>query len=301
MRITNRAMTNSYMHNLQKNLQKNDRINRELTTGQSINKVSDDPFKAVKVMNMKNEIADTEKFNYNCDEIAGWVDTADGALDGIGGLVKEIDTLLLSVTDVYGDDEMTAIKSELQEKVKELSEIMNSTFGGKYLFSGTATDEKPVDIITKPDGSIEIVKNQNANNKPLKAEVSNGINMQYNTTVDAITNNNGLFDTLNEIIGIMNTDPVDKEQLHTVRQNLSGHLGDILDVRSTIGSKANTIEAIKENNTNHITLLKETLSITREIDYAEKLIEYKTSELAYNASLQVGSKMLQQTILDYIR
>jgi flagellar hook-associated protein 3 FlgL len=46
--------------------------------------------------------------------------------------------------------------------------------------------------------------------------------------------------------------------------------------------------------------LTETLSSINDIDVAEKAIELQTAQLAYMASLQVGTKLMQTTILDYV-
>ena len=64
MRITNANSANSYMRALQSNLQRMDKVNRELTTQSIINKVSDDPYKAIRVMDLKNE-----KLNEFCNYI----------------------------------------------------------------------------------------------------------------------------------------------------------------------------------------------------------------------------------------
>ena len=58
---------------------------------------------------------------------------------------------------------------------------------------------------------------------------------------------------------------------------------------------------MKNNNITNIEKMTETLSSIRDTDISEKSIELKSAELAYMASLQVGTKLMQNTILDYIR
>lgn len=40
---------------------------------------------------------------------------------------------------------------------------------------------------------------------------------------------------------------------------------------------------------------------TQDTDVVEKFIELKSAEMIYQASIQVGAKLIQPTILDYIR
>ena len=128
MRVTNRAMTNTYLSDVQKSLQSINKLNTQLNTGKQINKVSDNPYEAIKILNMQNEINDVERYNYNCDEITGWLDSTDDALDKIGNISSEIKVLLTSISGSYGEDEIKAIKSEINEKVKQIGEALKQKY-----------------------------------------------------------------------------------------------------------------------------------------------------------------------------
>ena len=301
MRITNANSANSYMRALQSNLQRMDKVNRELTTQSIINKVSDDPYKAIRVMDLKNEISNVEKLNSNDDELLGWTEHTDSALDSIGSITSEIKTLLTSVTDIQSETEIQAINKEIMEKTKQIAELFNTTYAGQNIFAGSNTSEKSVEITTNPDGTISIGKTANANNDTLKSEISPGITIDYNTTVDEVTKNGELFDTLNEVISSINTMPVDMSKIQELQGKLDSAITGILDARSTAGAKMNSIENMKNNNITNIEKMTETLSSIRDTDISEKSIELKSAELAYMASLQVGTKLMQNTILDYIR
>lgn len=301
MRITNANSANSYMNALQSNLQRMDKVNRELTSQSVINKVSDDPYKAIKVMDLKNEIANTEKLNANADELLGWTEHTDNALDSIGSITSEIKTLLTSINDIQSETEVKSVQKEIMEKTKQIAELFNSSYAGQNIFSGSSTDTKPVEIITNADGTITIGKTAGANNDSLKGEISPGITLNYNTTVDEVTKNGELFDTLNEIISSLNTMPIDMAKIGDSQEKLDSSIAGILDARSTAGAKMNSISNMKSNNTTSIEKMTETLSSIRDTDMSAKSIELKSAELAYMASLQVGTKLMQNTILDHIR
>ena len=80
---------------------------------------------------MQNEINDVEKYNYNCDEVTGWLDMTDGSLEQISNLTSEIKVLLTSINGTFGKDEIKIVKSEVNEKIKQIGETMNTTYGGK--------------------------------------------------------------------------------------------------------------------------------------------------------------------------
>ncbi|MGL5642912.1 MAG: hypothetical protein ACRDDM_11610, partial [Paraclostridium sp.] len=65
--------------------------------------------------------------------------------------------------------------------------------------------------------------------------------------------------------------------------------------------KVNTAEKIKDLNDENILNMKGVLSLEQDVNYVDKFIELKSAEMVYNASIQVGAKLIQPSILDYLR
>lgn len=321
MRITNGNVMSTYLRDLQNNLQSMDKLNTQLNTSKQVNKISDDPFKTVKIMNVQGEINNVEKYNYNCDEITGWLDITDESLDRVGNLTSEIKTLLTSIQDTFGPDEIKAVQTEINEKIKQVGEAMNTTYAGKYVFGGSVTDQPPVRVETDPNsGLAKIVINntdKDGNVDPnlsarldasLKSEISDGITMDYNLTIKNITSTTGKetgkksgLDILNDVVQKLNSDPVDMDEIKKLSSDLGDYMNDVLNNRSLIGAKTNTVSAVKDSNEENILEMKGTFSQMQDVDYADKFMELKEAQMIYNATLQVGAKLLQPTLLDYLR
>lgn len=75
----------------------------------------------------------------------------------------------------------------------------------------------------------------------------------------------------------------------------------VLAIRSKIGAKEQRMSDLSTQNESSITNLKEVLSKTEDIDITQKTIELYTSITTYQACLQVGGKVIQPTLLDYIK
>ena len=301
MRVTNRGMVNTYMSGMQKNLNEMQKLNNQMNTQKVINKVSDDPYNAVKVMNMKTEIQDIERFNYNCDEITGWLDITDQSLDKIGTITTEIKTLLTSINDTYTQNEVNTVKKDVVEKIKELGESLNASYAGKYVFSGSTMDTKPITITEKPDGTVKLDFTKGISmTSNLYVEVSNGMTMDYNLNASEVLGGNGL-DMINDIVDALNKDPFDVNDMINLKGKLDDFQNNILDCRATIGSKQKSVASIKNNNETNLQTAREVMSKIEDADIVEKYVELTTAQLAYNASVQVGSKLFQSTILDFIK
>lgn len=324
MRITNASMVRSHLYDTQNNLTNMSKINQQISTGKVINTVSDDPHKAIKIMNINNEIKYTEKYNSNIDETVGWMNTTDGALESTGNLLNEIKETILKVGNgTYSQNEMKSLNADINEKIKQLADTLNSTYGGKYLFAGTNVDDAPITVIENPDGTVklEFSKDKNGQTIPntddLKADISSGINIDYNISVGEILNikdGNGntvnLLDEINNLSTLMNDIANGDEQTaakakETLLNDTKGKIDTLFDhvvnERTSLGVKVSTAEKIKEFNDDNIINMKNVLSLDQDTDHVEKFIELKSLELVYQASIQVGAKLIQPTILDYIR
>lgn len=324
MRITNSSMIRSHMYDTQNNLTNMSKINQQISTGKVINTVSDDPHKAIKIMNINNEIKYTEKYNSNIDETVGWMNTTDGALESTGNLLNEIKETILKVGNgTYSQNEMKSLNADINEKIKQLADTLNSTYGGKYLFGGSSVDDAPITVIENPDGTVklEFSKDKNGQTIPntddLKADISSGINIDYNISVGEILNikdGNGntvnLLDEINNLSTLMNDIANGDEQTaakakETLLNDTKGKIDTLFDhvvnERTSLGVRVSTAEKIKELNDEDILNIQDVLSKTQDTDVVEKFIELKSAEMIYQASIQVGAKLIQPTILDYIR
>lgn len=303
MRVTNGNMMNSYLRDVQNNLQSMNKLNNQINTGKQVNKVSDDPLKAIKIMNLNNELEDIEKYNYNCDEITGWLDMTDESLDRVGTLTSDIKTLLISISGAYGKDEVKAVQTEVNENIKQIGEAFNTTYAGKYIFGGSITDEPIVNVTTNENGNVYLSINNSDEeeiNTSLTSVVSNGIKIDYNLNINKVSNQGELLDIFNKLSETLNSEEVNMDDIKELTKNLDSYLSNILNNRSIIGARTNTVESIKDINDENSLEMKETLSNIQDIDITEKFIELQEAQMVYTASLQVSSKLFNTTILDYL-
>ncbi len=80
-----------------------------MTSGKQINKPSDDPVKASRIMQMNSDIDANKQYNTNIKNTTNWLDTTDTALEQVGDVIARIEELLVSSGNgAYGDDAKTS-------------------------------------------------------------------------------------------------------------------------------------------------------------------------------------------------
>lgn len=316
MRVTNSSMMANQMYDNQQNLQRMNKLNEQINTSKLVNRVSDDPHKAVKIMRLNNEIKYTEKYNYNIDETVGWMNNTDSSLDELGKILGDVKEAILKIGNgTYSENEFKAIHAEVNEKIKELAEIFNTTHGGRYMFGGSNVDDAPMKVDLTGEFPKLSIKNGNKDN--LNADISDGTSIDYNISAKEIFSKDGkgndteFIDLINSISETMNNIANEKDEtaveankkdlLGNLKEGLDEFFNRSVDTRTTFGVRVKTAEKLKEFNDENILNMKGVLSLDQDVDHVEKFIELKSAELIYQASIQVSSKLIQPTILDYLR
>jgi flagellar hook-associated protein 3 FlgL len=75
----------------------------------------------------------------------------------------------------------------------------------------------------------------------------------------------------------------------------------VIKIRSEIGAKGNRMEDLSDQNSAADLNLTEVLSDIEDIDVTKKTIELSTMITVYQSCLQAGAKIMQPTLMDYIR
>lgn len=324
MRITNSILVNSFMGDMNRNLNNMHTIQKQQTSGKEFSRPSDNPFKVARSMQMYSEIYANKQYNSNIKETINWMDTTDTALGQATNSLQRIRELMISSGNAaYGSKELSAIQNEINGKVAELGQILNTNFDGKYLFAGTDGTTKPIEVdsinidITDSNGNVintikantlKIKGNEDNINKKLSVEISQGVTIDYNVNALEILNydkddsdNNDLGTLLNNIL----THLADQNKKSEINGNDLKEMDKVIDnflsLSSKVGAMQNAMESAKALNEEQNFNMTEILSENEDINIVEKSMEYATMQTIYLASLQTSAKVIQPTLMDYLR
>lgn len=148
MRVTNKMLSNDFLSDMRTNLENLRTIQQQMTSGKEIRKPSDDPFRAARVVQLQTDINSNTQYKSNIQDASDFLDTTDTALNQAGNVLQRVRELLLSAGNAaYSSQERKAVKDEINQRVGELAQILNTNFDGKYIFGGTRATSKPVDVV----------------------------------------------------------------------------------------------------------------------------------------------------------
>ncbi|MEL5865112.1 flagellar hook-associated protein FlgL, partial [Clostridium cochlearium] len=147
MRVTNRMLANNFLTDMTTNLNNLQTLQQQLTSGKEIRRPSDDPLKVARAMQLHSEIGANKQYNENIKDTLSWLEQTDTALGQLGDQTHRIRELLVSAGNVaYGTDERKKINDEVKEIIGQMSQTLNASFDGRFIFGGTRGTAKPVNV-----------------------------------------------------------------------------------------------------------------------------------------------------------
>lgn len=82
---------------------------------------------------------------------------------------------------------------------------------------------------------------------------------------------------------------------------MDGCIGRLLENISVVGARVHRLDAAENALFEQTIYLREMASRVEDIDHAYTIIEYKMQENAYQAALGTAGRMLQPSLVDYLR
>lgn len=305
LRVTSNMMNSQLLLNLNRNARTMNDTQLQLATGRKINKPSDDPVGITYSLRYRADLSANEQYQENVDDATSWLEFNDTVLTQTGDVIQRLREL--SVKGASGSNPQEALDSinaEVKQLKEQLIDISNSQFKGKYIFNGQQYDVQPYKFATGSDGTPDtsgaasVVTDKGL----LNYSVGDSVQLPINITGSDVFGGNeedNIFAVIDKITTALANGTT--SEVSTQLGNLDSRINKILTVQAEVGAKANRIELMKNRLSDMEVNLTDLQSKTEDGDYAELLMKSKIQENIYNASLSVGSKIIQATLVDFIR
>ncbi|MGX7014711.1 flagellar hook-associated protein FlgL [Vagococcus silagei] len=313
MRVSTSMMYTDFTRNINRNSSKLQKYQNQLSTLNEYSKSSDNPIEFAKIINLTDQISQNKYFNETINDAISWSNSQDGALSNASDSFHRIRQLITSsATGTQGSEEMEANKKEIMSEIEGIVDALNTNFDGRYIFGGQNTKQAPFEVVKNDKGELVEIKYHGTDSKDGQVKTNLGREISKGVTIDLITDGNlfinekgtdadpdNLSSFFNEVITAINDG--DQDALSgPLLEKVSIHSENFVNVRSQIGTLSNRLSAAKDRNEMESLNLKQVLSNKQDVDIAEKYMNFSKELISYQASLSMGTKILQTSILDYV-
>lgn len=292
MRVTNSMMLSTLLRNLNTNMEKMSKSQEQMSSGSRINRPSDDPVGIVDSLRLRTNLTELKQFKSNAEDAQSWLDITDGAMDASGKLLDRVRYLTIqAATDLNPQLALDAIATEISQLKEQLVQVANTKYGDRYVFSGTMTQTASFD----PNN---LALGYQGNNGQINYEVGAGTQIPINVDgTQAFGNVFNVLQTIWDDVNAGNTLNLSGTDLGLLNTEIDNQL----KVRADIGARVNRLDlAINRMDSQDVNLTG-LLSKTEDVDVAELITKLKVQESVYNSSLAAGARIVQPTLMDFLR
>jgi flagellar hook-associated protein 3 FlgL len=305
MRVTQSMLSNNMLRNLSKSYTSMNKYMDQLTTGKKINRPSDDPVIAMKGMRYRTEVGNVEQFQRNITEMHTWMDTSDDTLDETTQILNRLRDLTVQASNgTYEQNQREAIAKEVDQLQQQLVEAANTKVNNKYIFNGTQTTGIDVDgTLEKPvtfdaDGN-PVVNLDPDDYRAVELEVTAGTRLQANVNPTNVYSQE-LFDDIKALSDALKSDIPD-EDFDEFISVVDKHIDNTVSERADLGARMNRVELIESRLEGQRITARDMMSQNEDADIAEVIMNLTSQEAIHRAALSAGSRVIQPTLLDFLR
>lgn len=271
MRVTQQMLHQNSVRHMNQNLGRMEKTNNQLSSGKLLHKPSDDPYAVSKAMNLKSTIAANGQYERNTNEAKLWLDETDQTINQMVNVMQRVRELAVKGnSETLNDQGREAIAIEVEELTLQIRQFSDAKVNGEYpLFDSVQKTFK----------------------------IAEGIEVPANVSAESLFDNNGvnLFDTLDSLISSLGSgNPIQLDQIDK-------GIDQLLTTSAEAGARLNRVESIENRVQDTNLALKTMLSSIEDVNYAETITKLKSEESVYQASLAASAKIIQPSLMDFLR
>jgi len=296
IRVTERSIATNVLANLQSNIARLGDTQNRLSSGKQLTKASDAPGDAVLAMQFRSDVKNLQQYSRNADDGIAWLSTADTALTSAVEQVNRAKELVLSGMSsgsgsVQGARESMAL--EMDNIRSSVLNLANTQYLDRPVFGGTTTGQ----IAYNDDGTYA------GDHGQVLRTVSPSAKIRVDTEADGPdgvfgTGNTQIFDLLKKISDDLRTNPTqledDLDKMNQASTTMQAGL-------SSVGARVNRLTQMQSYADSRVIDLNSQVSTVEDIDLPKTITELTLQQTAYQAALAATAKVVQPSLVDFLR
>ena len=297
MRITQKIIFDDFMRDINKNRSQMAGIQSDLSSGKRVRIPSQDPVSFQRSRIVEEDIRKQEQYQNNISSGLRQGRLAQEALDETLDSLIDIKRIATQgASDTSRDKVRESMAAEVSGIRDTIVATLNSSYGDRYLFAGTNSDQEPMEFDdTAPGG----VANNSNNNTP---RVQAGDKLYIDISVNGVelrdTDAGDMFEVIGNIEQALLED--DTETLNTLLTDISEVIDHTSIMTSRLGNNINRLEFMTEQYESTNIVMNSDVSEMVDTDYAKSFSDMQRTQIAFEAAMAVHTQMIHNTLLDYM-
>jgi flagellar hook-associated protein 3 FlgL len=291
-RVTNATQALNAQNNLQANLQRQAVLYDQATSRRLITKPSDDPTATASALGVRADQSATAQYTRNVNSGDAWLATADSALTSVEGIMGRVRDLTVQGANdgAMSAEAKEAIANELDGLKKSLVSLANTSYLGRNVFAGNSN----AGVAFQPDYSYTGVPG---------STVERRIGPDTTVRVDADgaaafgTGASSVFALIDDTVSDLRTGVNVGPRLGQIDDRMKAIVGE----HAQIGGRQTRVDKAKDTLAVSTNSLEAQRSGIEDVDLSKVLLDLKTQDVNYQTAIAVTARVLQPTLMDFLR
>lgn len=292
-RVTQNMMSERSVAGMQLGLTRLARVQEQLTTGRIVNRPSDSPTEAASAMSLRKGLGDQQQYLRNASDGLGWLNQADSTLSSMALQLRNARELGLQGANsgALSADARNAIAVEIEGIREGLVQTANTTYLDRPIFGGITAGSRAYDDSGAYLGTSGAVTRT----------VGQGLRIDVNVDGPSVIGPDGanVFDDLTALAAAIRAG--DPAATATGLDALGGSLKRVTVALADVGTRTVRVETAEQAALDAELSIRSSLSEVENTDLPKALMELKLQETAYQAALASTARVLQPSLIDFLR
>lgn len=290
-RVTAQTMSQASLRNLQSSLSALARLQEQATSQRAFLAPSDNPAATAKTLSLHAAQDRNAQHARNIDDALAWVATTDTAISESTALLQRVRVLTVQGANDGSMDATAkeAIAVELEGLRDELLARANTSLLGRSVFAGTSDAGRAFE----GDYSFNGVPGSEVTRR-----IADGVSVRVDADGSQVfgEGEDSVFALIDGIIADLRGGVNVGARLDQIDERMTA----MLSAQGAIGARQAQIERTQEATLDESVSLETRRSAVEDVDSVEILVRLQSQELVYRNALQVTSRVLQPTLMDFL-
>ncbi len=289
-RVTHQTVQRSTLANVQLNLSAMADLQNRMSSGKKVNVPSDDPAAASDMLRLRAEQRVNTQYARNAGDAASWLQTVDTAITASVAALRQVrDLTVQGGNGALGPSSLTALADEIESLRDTLLSNANTTFVGRSVFAGTSDAGVAFDGTYAWTGTGASVERRVTSTTTVRVDGDGAA--VYGTGAGSV------FALVDDIVADLRAGQDPTTHLDAIDARMQSMLSELAGVgarhKNVLGTQQ-TLQATEVET-------RARLSEIEDVDLASIILDLQAQEVAYKGALGAAAKVLQPTLLDFLR
>lgn len=308
-RVANSQLYDRGVSNIQNNLSFIADLQNKIASGRRIEKPSEDPVGATQLLGLLSEDTQSEQYIKNIEEGLSEISLTDNALGTVGDIAQRARELAVRASNAaVSQSQLSGFSSEVEGLISQLVSAGNTTYGGRYIFSGFKTDTAPFSLNTTT-GTVTFSGSPTTENYERTVQTAKGTKIAINVNGEDVLGNvtvsgstvtgSGLLYNLTVLKKAM--DSADYTTVRSSIDQIQGSLQDILEKQSDLAGRYNELEMTKNRIEDRRVLQTQSIATLQNVDLPKAISDLNFQQNIYEGSLSILQRILNTSLVNFLQ